>query len=94
MDNPFQIINDRLTNIEDLLLSLKHEKVKPMPESKADNTGDEFLSKRMVAKMLNCSTSTVDNWRRGGKLKPYYLGMRGKAVRFKRAEVLALLEKE
>ena len=63
-----------------------------MQDSSEDKS--EFVTKREVAKMLSCSTSTVDNYRRAGQLKPYYLGQKYKSVRFKRAEVLALLEKE
>ncbi|HMO39890.1 MAG TPA: helix-turn-helix domain-containing protein [Saprospiraceae bacterium] len=66
----------------------------PRPTDHADNTADhaEFMTKRQVAKMLSCSTSTVDNYRRAGKLTPYYLGEKYRAVRFKRKEVLGLLE--
>lgn len=46
-----------------------------------------FLTKRQAARKLGCSTSTIDNAARAGKLTRHYLG---KTVRFKLEEVLAL----
>lgn len=51
----------------------------------------EFLTKKQAAKLLACSPSTIDNFRRSGKLTPVYLG---KTVRFKRSEILALATKK
>ncbi|MCB0565400.1 MAG: helix-turn-helix domain-containing protein [Phaeodactylibacter sp.] len=47
----------------------------------------EFLTKRQAARKLGCSTSTIDNAARAGKLTRHYLG---KTVRFRLEEVLAL----
>ncbi len=62
---------------------------KPQPTQQTDNTvGDaEFLTKKQAAKLLACSTSTIDNYARAQKLSRNYIG---KTVRFKRAEVLEL----
>lgn len=64
------------------------------PQPKAQPVRPEhpdFLTKRQVAKMLSCGISTVDNYRRAGKLKPYYLGQKNGTVRFKKDEVLELI---
>ncbi len=90
MDNPFEILNSRLTNIEDLLLSIKHEKVKPVPDHKPQNE-EILLDKREAGKLLNCSVSTIDAMRRNGSLQPIYIGGRRGAVRFKRSQVLELI---
>lgn len=54
------------------------------------NTGPgeaEFLTKKQAAQKLGCSTSTIDNAARAGKLTRHYIG---KGVRFRLEEVLAL----
>ncbi len=49
----------------------------------------EFLTKRQAAQKLGCSTSTIDNAARAGKLTRHYIG---KTVRFRQEEVLALAQ--
>ena len=57
-------------------------------ESNSPDPGEPtFLTKRQAAQKLGCSTSTIDNAARAGKLTRHYLG---KTVRFKLEEVLAL----
>lgn len=88
MDNPFKAIDLRLSNIENLLLDLKHStsKQKPLPPKENDIP---FLTKKQAAKKLSCSTSTIDNYARAGKLTRHYLG---RVVRFKEEEVLDLVK--
>lgn len=50
---------------------------------------DRLINKKEAARLLSCSTSTIDNYRREGKLKRYKVGS---GVRFKRLEVLGLVE--
>ena len=50
---------------------------------------DQYLSKKEAAELLSCSTSTIDNHARAGRLTRYYVG---KIVRFRRDEVLALAQ--
>lgn len=50
---------------------------------------DDFLTKGEAAALLSCSRSTIDNAARAGKLRRHYIG---KAVRFKRGEVAALVK--
>jgi excisionase family DNA binding protein len=52
---------------------------------------EEYLSKSKSARLLGVSTSTIDNYVRQGKLRKY--PFTGKTVRFKRAELLALITK-
>ena len=54
-------------------------------------TPPELLTTREVAKLLRVNASTVYRWRQDGILRGIKVG---KTVRFRRAEVLALLEPE
>lgn len=55
------------------------------------DTNEDYLSKSKAARLLGVSTSTIDNYVRQGKLRKY--PFTGKTVRFKRAELLALITK-
>lgn len=66
--------------------ALKHHYVQSRHDQK---DRDLFLTKREAARLLSCSTSTIDNYARAGKLTRNYLG---KTVRFRREEVLKLTE--
>lgn len=48
---------------------------------------DRLINKKEAARLLGCSQSTIDNYRRRGALQATKLG---KAVRFRRSDVLAL----
>ncbi len=63
----------------------------PRREVEPGEAGSAFVSKRQAAALLDCSTSTIGNYARAGKLKRHYIG--GKSVRFDRNEVLALAER-
>ena len=72
MNNPFETINARLSNIENLLLDLKHPENSKQPES------DEFLNLDQVCGMLDLSKPTVyslvsrreiPHTKRGGRLR-------------------------
>lgn len=64
----------------------------PRRETGPGEAGSAFVSKRQAAALLDCSTSTIGNYARAGKLKRHYIGGQ-KAVRFDRNEVLALAER-
>lgn len=49
-----------------------------------------MIKKRDAARLLSCSTSTIDNLCRSGKLTRHYVGK--KAVRFDREQVLSMAE--
>lgn len=44
----------------------------------------EYLTRAELAKILKCDLSTIHNWTKKGKLKPYAIGNR---VYYKRSEV-------
>lgn len=48
----------------------------------------EYLTRTEVSELLKCDLSTVHNWTKKGKLKPYGIGNR---VYYKRSELEAVL---
>lgn len=91
MQNPFVAIDSRLRIIEDMLLELKQTAQKqpqPQPPATPDDP-ERLISKKEAARLLGCSQSTIDNYRRAGVLEAVKLG---KAVRFRRGDVLAVVQ--
>lgn len=91
MVNPYEIIEKRLTNLENLLLDLKHETLPNLlrKQKNQEPNQDKLINKKEAANLLGCSTSTIDNYARRGDLPRYRIGS---AVRFKPSEVLALIK--
>jgi excisionase family DNA binding protein len=58
MNNPFETINERLSNIESLLIDIKH---KPREEEKSEN-----LTVKETAEVLKVSTQSVHNYIKKG----------------------------
>jgi len=74
--------------IDSVNACLRHHTAQ-QPAQREDTPGPEgaaYVNKRQAARLLSCSTSTLDNLRRSGQLKAFYIG---KGVRFSREEVLA-----
>lgn len=87
MNNPFESIDARLSNIESLLLDLKH---KESPDSiVGDKNHESPISKKEVCLLLGCSEPTMTKWMAAGKI-PF--GRKGRRVYFFRSEVLKSLE--
>lgn len=66
MQNPFEAINQRLSNIETLLLDIKH---KPLEEVKPEN-----LTVKETAEVLKVSEQSVHNYIKKGFLPAKKLG--------------------
>ena len=66
MTNPFETINLRLSNIETLLLDIKH---KPIEEEKSEN-----LTVKETAEVLKVSKQSIHNYIRKGFLPAQKLG--------------------
>lgn len=87
MSNPFEVINSRLTNIEALLLDIKHEPVsEKQPHQSTDET--DLLTPKETAQLLRISLPTLHRWQKKGKLKCY--GIAGTRY-YKRSEVIESL---
>lgn len=66
MNNPFEAINERLSNIENLLLDIKH---KPIAEDKSEN-----LTVKETAELLKVSEQSVHNYIKRGFLPAQKVG--------------------
>lgn len=66
MHNPFEAINERLLNIENLLLEIKH---KPVEEEKSEN-----LTVKETAEFLKVSEQSVHNYIKRGFLSAQKVG--------------------
>ncbi|WNM18533.1 helix-turn-helix domain-containing protein [Flavobacterium capsici] len=66
MNNPFEIIEQRLSNIENLLLDIKH---KPTEEDKAEN-----LTVKEAAELLKVSEQSIHNYIKRGFLPAQKVG--------------------
>ena len=90
--NPFAILDQRLTNIEDLLLTIHHKTIPDLIKEKPSDTNSQperLINKKEAAKLLGVSLSTIDNYRRKGILIPKKISG---VVRFKYSEVLQAIE--
>jgi len=79
MINPFEVFEARLTNIEALLLEMKHRE--PAPELPTPNF---YLTRKEVAEKLRISLVTVDKYTKEGTLQSYRIGGQ---IRYKANEV-------
>jgi excisionase family DNA binding protein len=66
MNNPFDILNERLSNIESILLELKHS---PKEEEKPEN-----LTVKEAAEILKVSEQSVHNYIKKGLLPAQKVG--------------------
>jgi len=84
MQNPFETFDDRLSNIESLLLDLKHKTPEPsQPEA------PEFLNTDEASKFIKLAKQTLYGLVHQQKV-PYY--KKGKILIFKRAELIEWVE--
>ncbi len=87
MNNPFETIDKRLSNIEALVIDLTHSSLQ-MQQNFVPKEPAEYLTRTEVSKLLKCDLSSVHNWSKKGILKPYSIANR---VYYKRSEVEAVL---
>jgi hypothetical protein len=85
MDNPFEMLNSRLSNIENLLLELKT----PPVQKEIESTGsDEIMTKNEVAELFGVSLVTLTSWQKKG-IVPFI--RKGGRVYFLRTTVMKSL---
>jgi hypothetical protein len=87
MDNPFNTLDKRLSNIENILHDIKH-KSKEDISKKTDE--DRLLSRDDTAKLLMIDLSTLYHWTNKGKVTAYGIGARRY---YKRSEIMLALTK-
>jgi predicted DNA-binding transcriptional regulator AlpA len=85
MENPFETINQRLSNIESLLLSIKNPEVSKPPEPETEKP----LTQPEAIEFLGKSRQTLNKWRKAGRIKGRKLGGR---IYFMRSELIAAMQ--
>ena len=80
MNNPFEAINQRLANIETLLLDIKHQ---PKEEKKSEN-----LTVKETAEVLKVSEQTIHNYIKKGFIQAQKMG---RILLIKRADLAEAL---
>ena len=80
MQNPFEVIDARLSNIESLLLDLKHKVPPPKPEPE----DKRFINRKQAAKKLGVCLAKLDQLSKAGDLKRY---RNGGIVRFLESDI-------
>jgi excisionase family DNA binding protein len=83
--NPFEVIETRLSNIETLLLDLKHQPQKVEPTEHPDH----FLTIQQAAELLSLTVPTLYSKVSKGELP---VMKRGKRLYFSRTELLEYLK--
>lgn len=86
MNNPFEVLEARLSNIETLLLDLKHQ---PKAVQASTQNSETPISISEAAGFLNLSVPTLYSKVSRGELP---VMKRGKRLYFSRAELLAYLK--
>jgi helix-turn-helix protein len=85
MNNPFETIDARLSNIENILLDLKHT-----PKETGNESEDKTLLRRKdVSKLFTVSLVTINKWMRSGKLPYHRINSR---IYFKKNEVIEAMQ--
>ena len=85
MINPFEVLDNRLSNIESLLLQLRENQQPPKPESD-DN---RFITRNEAARLLGVNLVTLDKICKQGALQKH---RNGSIVRLKKSEVLEVFK--
>ena len=86
MTNPFEILDNRLSNIENLLLGLKPKM--PVQETTENMSRVEYATRNEVSEILRLSLVTLNRLTKEGTLNAYRIGGR---VLYKRDEIRSAL---
>lgn len=81
MTNPFEILEARLSNIENLLLDLKHNSKEPFPQQDIE----ELLTVKQAAELLKLSVPTIYGYVQRAEIP---VSKRGKRLYFSKQELL------
>jgi excisionase family DNA binding protein len=86
MKNPFEIIDERLNNIENLLLDIKH---KPVQDSGKTEQEDQLLNVQETASFLDLTVPTIYSKASRGEL-PFM--KRSKRIYFSKNDLMEYLK--
>lgn len=77
MSNPFEVIDKRLSNIESLLLDIKH----PPKSNDISSEGDQLLTRKEASKFLKISLPKLDEFTRDGDIPASRIGTRARYLK-------------
>lgn len=83
MTNPFETLDKRQSNIENILLELS-QTVNSIKQNFEPKEATEYLTRKEVSELLKCNLGTIHNWCKSSKLIPYGIANR---VYFKRSDI-------
>lgn len=83
MQNPFELLDKRTQNIENIALDLMMA-ISRLEKNFQPKEPTEYLTRNEVAELLKCDLSTIWLWTKKGKIISYGIGNR---VYYKRSEV-------
>jgi len=89
MNNPFDTIDARLSNIENLLLDLKHAPKEISPGTSA-HPSDQIRTRTETAKILHVTLATLNEYTKTGKIVANRIGNR---VLYRDSDIHAALNK-
>jgi excisionase family DNA binding protein len=84
MSNPFEMIDARLSTIESLLISLKHDTSHPLTTQ-----NEQPISTKELISFLDITEPTLIRWKKKGKIPFLQIGSR---ILYQKSAVLAALE--
>ncbi len=87
LNNPFDILAQRLDGIELLLQSIAQNN--KIPPTSSGNSPSEYLTRQQAAIEMGVCITTIDNLSKMGKLKKY---RSGRIVRLRKSELMEALE--
>jgi predicted DNA-binding transcriptional regulator AlpA len=92
MDNPFEQINDRLANIEQMILDMFSELMRQDKQKDSNILPEQidFLTRNEVCKLLQITSKTLYNWGARGILMPTKIGSR---IIYNKSEINEILSK-
>ncbi len=83
MTNPFENLDKRQSNIENILLDI-NQTINELKQKFEPKEATELLTRNEATEFLKCNLGTLHNWVKKGKLIPYGIGNR---VYFKRSDI-------
>ena len=90
-DQPHKVFMGAIYTDNTELADSAPKAAQPTPKPGPDT--DELISTKEAAKLLNCAANTLEKWRSQGSDGPPFYRVKGRTIRYKRAEVRRWAEK-
>lgn len=83
MTNPFETIDQRLSNIEQMLQGIKHSD-STEKDKQSSKSNEDLRTSKEAAKFLGVSQVTLHKWKSIGMVKSYSIGTR---IRYRQSDL-------